>query len=490
MCCYTELREVLAEVRKSTITETLRLGKIFPFVMALIIFAFGVAVPGTVYSNSFVEKPLIEDLTSDDPDSFTVNIGNYQNMTGLQVKYALREDFSDEVVADFDGSVQEATVTGLKGGSKYYVKVSVIQTAPDGETHYSGWSDWRSIFVTRSEAGKTQYTTLVTTNIYKEKDASSKSITLWFNTELTVVSSATNSDEGTWYEVLYKGETYYMWVARGEKKLSSENAIQESYLPYCTTGLQKEVLEKAFDIYENWNTSYDFSTKYSKKLKKKNGRYCLHCSGFISYIYNEVLCGYAPPFELTSDLKAMSTAGNLLNNGFKSSAIKKKVICTAGKSGLTSAKIRKLQPGDLIFFKMSFDNRAINHVAIYIGNGQVIQSTRVSIGTYSDEGLDSDGGVCIAPLNGMYKDNFKKAVRILPAKVKAANKRMKVKVKATNVSSNRNCTKSNGTTLHKGDKVKVLFTYVTAGGKKNAYIAYGKNYKKHGYLYLYRKKLK
>ncbi|MBQ6440330.1 MAG: C40 family peptidase [Mogibacterium sp.] len=475
---------------KSAIAEKGRPERFLPLVMALIVLFFCTAVPAAVHASSFVEKPLIEDLTSDDPDSFTVTTGSYQNVTGLQVKYALESDFSDEVVASFDGNVHKATVTGLKGGSKYYVRVSVEQTDSDGEINYSGWSDWRSIVVTRSEAGKTQYTTLVTTNIYKEKDASSKSITLWFNTELTVVSSSTNSDEGTWYEVLYKGDTYYMWVARGEKKLSSENAIQESYLPYCTTGLQEEVVEKAFDIYDNWNTSYDFSTKYSKTLKKKNGRYCLHCSGFISYIFNEVLCGYAPPFELTSDLKAMSTAGNLINKGFKSSTIDKKVVCTAGKSGLTNAKIKKLKPGDLLFFKMSFDNRAINHVAIYIGNGQVIQSTRVSIGTYSDEGLDSDGGVCIAPLNGMYKDNFKKAVRILPDKVKAANKKMKVKVKATNVSSNRNCTKSNGTTLHKGDKVKVLYTYVTAGGKKNAYIAYGKNYKKHGYLYLYKKKLK
>ena len=189
-------------------------------------------------------------------------------------------------------------------------------------------------------------------------------------------------------------------------------------------------------------------------------------------------------------LKNLFYQVSLVRGHIISSAIQKKVVCTAGTNGLTAEKIKKLKPGDLMFFKMSFDKRPINHAAIYIGNGQVIQSTRVNKGTYSDEGLNSYGGVCIAPLNGMYKDNFIKAVRILPNKVKAANKKMKVKVKATNVSSSRNCTKSNGSTLHKGDKVKVLFTYITAGGKKNAYIAYGKNYKKRGYLYLYKKKLK
>jgi len=456
---------------------------------ALLVSVFAIAA-GAAQTFAASEKPVIADLTSESADSITVTCGEIRGITGFQVKYSLNSDFSDEVITSFEGTSLNGTVTGLKGGSKYYVRICTFTDTSNGGTVCSDWSDWRSIVVTKAEPETTQYTAQVTTNIYTEKRASSESITLWYNTRLTVVSSSTNSDDGTWYEVKYNGRTYYMWVAKGEKKLSSENAVKESYLQYCTTDLQKEIINKAFYIYSNWKTGYDYSNDYSKKYKKVNGRRCFHCSGFASYIYNEVLCKHAKPFELTSDLKTMSTAGYLLNKGFKSSAIQKKVLFTSASGKLTDAKIKKLQPGDLIFFKMDFDKRAINHVAIYIGNGQIIQSTQVISGKYTDSGLNSSGGVCIAPLDGMYKENFRKVVRILPAKVKAANKKMKVKVKATNVSSNRNCTKSNGTTLHKGDKVKVLFTYTTKSGKKNAYISYGKNYKKRGYLYLYSKKLK
>lgn len=472
---------------KTEMTEKKGSRKLLPLMTAFIVFVLGIAAAGAVHSYAQVEKPVITDLFSDDADSFTVTASEEQGITGFEVTYSADPNVYGETIEAFKGAGLNGTVTGLTGGSRYYVRIRTYTDTPNGDPVYSSWSDWKSVVITKSAGGEIKYTTQVTTNVYKEKDASSENITLWFNTKLTVVSSSTNSDEGTWYEVLYNGDTYYMWIAKGEKKLSSEDAVQESYLPYCTTKLEKEIVKKAFYIHDNWETKYDFSSDYSKKLKKENGRYCLHCSGFVSYVYNEVLCKYAKPFELTSDLSKMSAKGNLLNSGFKSSAIKKTVVCS-GK--LTSAKIKKLRPGDLIFFKMDFDKRSINHVAIYIGNGQVIQSTRVSIGTYSDNGLDSDGGVGIAPLNGMYKENFRKAIRILPKKVKPANKKMKVKVKATNVSSNRNCTRSNGSTLHKGDKVKILFTYTTAGGKKNAYIAYGKNYKKRGYLYLYNKKLK
>lgn len=469
--------------------KTEKLNKLLPLVIALIVFALGVAAAGVSHAYADIGKAVIEDIRSDEAGTFTVTSEEMQGVNSYLVKYSVSEDFSDAMIEDYGGSKLNAKVRGLTGGVKYYVRIQPYYDGEDG-IEYGDWSDWRSVIVAGKTEDSSQYTTLVTTNIYKKKDASSKKITLWYNTELTVIDSTTNATGGTWYKVLYKGEQYYLWTEKGEKKLRGESAEMESYLPYCTTELQEEIIKRAFKIYKNWDTAYDFGSDYSKNVKKKNGKYLFHCSGFASYVYNKVLREYAPPFDLTSDLKAMSTKGSLLNKGFKSSEIKKRVICTGGSSGLTSAKKKKLQPGDLLFFKMDFDKRSINHVAIYIGNGQIIQSTRVIKGLYTNDGQNTDGGVCIAPLEGMYKENFKKAVRILPEKVKTANKRMKVKVKATNVSSNRNCTKSNGSTLHKGDKVKVLFTYVTKNGKKNAYIAYGKNFKKRGYLYLYKKKLK
>lgn len=460
-------------------------------------------------------KPVIKSLKSTDADSFRVKSNKNSKVTGYQIRYSLKMNFSNSKRLTVKGKRLNKTVTGLQGGKKYYVRIRAYKTSK-GKKIYSSWSKWKSVPVVKSEGisddpedGSSEdgtadgssdskpavtsdrYMTSVTTNVYKNPKTSSGTITLWYNTKVKLVSSQTSSNAGTWYKIKYRGKYYYMWdKTNNPVKITKTNAVKsdEEYLDGCTTDLQRSVLAKAFDINNNWVTAYDFDSKYSKVVQKNGSKYLLHCSGFVSYVFNKTIQKEAPPFELSSKPDVLANTGYVLNEGL-TGQIKGRTICS-GK--LTAAQIKKLQPGDIVCFKlMSNDKRKIDHVGIYIGNGQFIQSTRVLKGLYNDSGYDEDGGVCIAPLSGMYKDGFKKAVRILPSSVISADKEMTVTAGASHTFSDKNCEKKfEDNALHAGDAVKLLYTYRTSSGKHNAYIAYGDNYSTKAYLYDYEGKLK
>ena len=105
---------------------------------------------------------------------------------------------------------------------------------------------------------------------------------------------------------------------------------------------------------------------------------------------------------------------------------------------------------------------------------------------YTNKGYDKDGGVCIAPLNGIYKTGFRKAIRVLPNAAVPANLEKSIKV-SVNVYKDSYCEKSTGDMLKVGDKMTILYTYRTSSGKKNAYISYGEG--KNGYLCQYEQKI-
>lgn len=325
------------------------------------------------------------------------------------------------------------------------------------------------------------YTTEIKTTLYNEANSNSKKIEVWYNTKLKLLSKKTSS-AGTWSKVKFRGNVYYLWTAKGQKKYSKTSKVKKrkKYLSYCKTDLQKKVVKEAFRIYRKWDTAYDFDKKFSDGTKK-NGKYFFHCSGYATYVVNKVAKKQAPPYYVTSDTEKLASTGYILNEGIKGQ-VKAKTICK-GK-----LNFKKLQPGDILFFKvMDDDPRKIDHVAIYIGNKQIIESTRYTKGVYTNKGYDKDGGVCIAPLKGMYKTGFVKAVRLLPKKFYAANITKKVK-KTSAIFKDSNCENENGDKIYVGDSVTILYTYRTSTGKHNAYISYGDG--KTGYLYLYKEKLK
>ena len=349
-------------------------------------------------------KPKIVSLKSTAADSFKVVSNKNSKVSGYQIKYSTKKDFSNSKKVLVKGKKLSKTVKGLKGGKKYYVRIRSYKVSK-GKKIYSKWSAWKSVAVIKgystgsdsdSESGAESktgsiYLTLVTTNVYTRADASAPKKTLWYDTKLTLLSSRTSS-EGTWYKVKYKGKAYYLWdKTKNPEKFTFKNPVKSEaeYLKGCSTNEQKKILKKAFDIYNNWETAYDFDSSYSGGLEKKNGKYLFHCAGFASYVINSVT-------DLT-----LSTKPDVLSDMGKK-------VCGP------KIELKKLKPGDILCFKvMEKDSRSIDHVGIYIGNGQFIQSSRITKGLYLNSGYDPDGGVCIAPLDGMYKEGFKKAIRVL-----------------------------------------------------------------------------
>ena len=332
-----------------------------------------------------------------------------------------------------------------------------------------------------STKGKTIYTSEVKTTLYKKANSSSAKRDVWYGTKMKLLSKKTSA-AGTWNKVKYKGKIYYIWTAKGQTKFSKTSKIKtkKKYLSYCKTSLQKEILTEAFRYYNKYDTAYDFNKKYSDGVKR-NGKYSFHCSGFAAYVINKVMQKHIPPYYVSSDPEKLVATGYILNEKIKGQ-IKATTVCK-GK-----LNFKKLQPGDVLFFKeMSNDPRSIDHVGIYIGNKQFIHSTRYLKGTWTNKSYDKDGGVCIAPLTGMYKSGFVKAIRVLPKKVTPANL-TKTVTAVSGVCSDVNCEKQNGDQVRPGDKVKILYTYRTITGKHNAYISYGDG--KEGYMYLYEGKLK
>ena len=434
-----------------------------------------------VYGASGPATPKITYLKSTAIDSFTVKSNKNSKVTGYQIRYSLNKDFKSSKYSSAKGTQLNKKVTGLKGGRTYYVKIRAYKLVR-GKKRYSAWSSWKSAPITKNENSVTRYTTAANTNVYTKADSGSSHITLWYATKVKLISSLTSSSSGTWYKVKYQDKYYYLWdKTKDPVKFTGNNPVKsdDGYLAGCTTDLQRDILANAFDIYHNWDTAYDYGSVYSEDLEMEGDKYLFHCSGFVLYLYNSTMQKYAPPFFISGTAESLGDIGCVLNEGLQGE-IRGETVCSG------TLKTSSLKPGDILCFKMMSDNdRAIDHVAMYIGNGQIIHSTRALDGKYTNSGLDPDGGVCIAPLSGSYKDGFRKAVRLLPDEVETADLEMTVAAEVLDVMADRDCSEiSEEEALHAGDTVKVLFTYGSS-----AYIAYGDDYEKTGYIYDYEEEL-
>ena len=180
-------------------------------------------------------KPVIKSLKSTDADSFRVKSNKNSKVTGYQIRYSLKKNFSNSKRLTVKGKKLDKTVTGLQGGKKYYVRIRAYKLSK-GKKIYSSWSKWKSVPVVKSEgisddpedgssddqSGNSEdcadngssdskpavtsdrYMTSVTTNVYKKPKTSSGTITLWYNTKVKLVSSQTSSAAGTWYTIKYR----------------------------------------------------------------------------------------------------------------------------------------------------------------------------------------------------------------------------------------------------------------------------------------------
>jgi len=212
-----------------------------------------------------------------------------------------------------------------------------------------------------------------------------------YKAKVTLYGKTGKAKESGWVKIKYSGNTYYTYVKKGEKAFVKSKINYKKYKNIATT-LKQKAVTKAISILRNKKTTYSHATPGSLK----NGKMQFDCSGFVSYVMEGVLGKKIKNIDIPGnidDLYSMSWVYTDANG-----KVSVKTVCS-GKP-----KFSKLQPGDLLFFKEdSSSKKAYDHVGIYIGNKEFINSTK-----FTD-------GVSIMPLSyGKYKTRFVCAKRILP----------------------------------------------------------------------------
>lgn len=104
-----------------------------------------------------------------------------------------------------------------------------------------------------------------------------------------------------------------------------------------------EFVNKAKEIYSNYDTTYSWGTFMNKN---KNGKLCTDCSGFIK----GVLWGYPTKGKYASNGVPDINANTMIN-----------------RCSNVSTNFNNIEVGEVVWIK--------GHIGIYIGNGEVLEAT-------------------------------------------------------------------------------------------------------------------
>ena len=348
------------------------------------------------------------------------------------------------------------------------VTVSAVLPVSGGESFAASRAAAVSVF---SPSKGTAYTKELWTTLYKKQSTGSKSVRVWYGTRLKIVKKVKTSG-GTWTKVRYRNNTYYLWQNSGTSMLMKKG-IPSKFTRTSYSGYQNAVLKEAMYVYNNWKTRYDTSHKAALGVKSSNGRYPFDCSGFVSYVFNKAFQSKCPAFSISRDDLELYKTTTILNQGEKGE-IKAKVVCKK------KPDFKKLQPGDILFFKEDPSSKeVINHVGIYLGSKKFIHSTKM----YAAYPGDKNGGVCISPLNkGKYYQCFVSAKRMTPSGFKTIDREMTIK-DWTKVYSDVQCRKALTSSM-KNSSLTLLYTVNRKNNNgsytKVAYVEYKEG--KYGYV--------
>lgn len=304
------------------------------------------------------------------------------------------------------------------------------------------------------ESEKQQYTVRVSTTLHRQPATASTYIEVPYMTEVTFMENMSPSERGMWAKVQYQGQIYYIWQATGTEYLTDE----KSTFSYTSDDpLQQEVIDKALNIYLYWDTKY--AHEQSTGIKDTDGKYGFDCSGFVAFVMDEVMKDKVPTYDLSAHLSTLYKTKSVYNQGLKGEF----VVQTIQTGTLDESK---LQPGDVLFFKVgveeSYENLGYNHCGIYLGNGEFIHCTR-----------SWGGGVGIMPLSGIYADGFVAAKRYLPEEILSADNQRYANSQKTYVYSSRDSEQDSIDVLPAETPVVVQFT----DNGNWAYVNYGTDQK-------------
>ena len=396
--------------------KTIRTGLILLISVVFVISTCGVSVFGATK----LTKPAISSVYVSG-SNVTVKAKKYSNINGYQIKYSTSSKFAkgtNKIIKVKTKKKLSKKITGLKWNKKYYFKIRTYKVK-NKKTTYSEWSSYRTATTPPKASFTTGYTTKLWTTLHTKKN-SKTTIRVWYNTKLTSIRNHSISSTGMWKTVHYYNpntkttKTYFVWEDKGDTMFSKTGSART----YKETGIyQSAVLDKALYILNNWNTKYDWTKEHPEGWHNSSNVYPLDCSGFVSYVFNQVMSDYQ--YSLKTECKQMvAQSGTTVGYDLDGSPIKAKTILPLN-SKLTTTNLNKLMPGDVLFFKTGYSNGAIAHVGIYLGGKEFIHSSREYARWPNDTikvngETKSRGGVNIAPLTGDYADNFKQAVRFIP----------------------------------------------------------------------------
>lgn len=344
---------------------------------------------------------------------------------------------------DAYGSGLKVVADGLTVNKTYEFRVRAV-CQDQGQEVSSAWSP---IKTKKSNAKNIYYTKAKVTKLYKGKSnkkaflCNSKNfVKVGYMTQL--VKKGTVKYKGaTLVKVTYKGKTRYIRA----KNALTQKAPLYNYRFDTNSPMQQAVIDSALEILRTKNV-YGNSTSGPEDWNKmrKNKSYKLVCSSFVAAAFTFAYQDEYPFFYFKNNLEQQYNIKTLFNKGYKSE-VAAKVVCK-GK-----VNVSKLKPGDILFFDEKTKGKGkATHVAIYLGNKEIIHSTQGGE-------LKSKGGVNITALEGMYKTNFLKAVRVLPEEINPIDKT--VTTNGYHVYKDLKCnTKAVVTDTRKGDELTLLYT--------------------------------
>ena len=374
-----------------------------------------------------------------------------------KVYRATAEDGTYSVMKTTTGTTY--TNTTAEDGVTYFYKVRAICSNTDGNSAYSAVLSIRAEAPvpeeTQPEATEPKPTEPKPTEpdtsdlvyvkgtavyLYKSASSSSKSLKVYYMTELKLGKAVTNGSSGKWYEIFYEGNKYYIWLTPDSEKLTTK----KSSMNYeAKNAYQQEILDLALTIDREWNTKYDSGE--SGKFYS-DGSVGFDCSGFTCYVINTVMQKYVPGYRLLPETGSLWDVYDIYNKDMK------------GEFRAIDVKLKDAQPGDIVFFKSKTTGK-LNHCGLYLGNNEFMHCTSVW-----------DKGVGLMTLNDTYGDLVIGIKRFVPTEVTPANATYYA-IQGNRIYSDRSGNNDTGLRVSRGEAVTVLFaTYKSNGDPYTAYI--------------------
>ena len=240
----------------------------------------------------------------------------------------------------------------------------------------------------------TKYLCINRKKLYKEASDSSGSFEIKYMEAVMLGEAVSVLSTGSWHEVIYDDEIYYMWISRGESCFVDE---ESTYDYVGETIYTQGIVDLAKEIALEWDTVY----KWGEALANPDseGRRQFDCSGFVSYVLDSVMTKYNPLYNISANLLTMFYETDVVYNAGYDGEFRVEKILPENK-----------KPGDVLFFDAG-GNGVVDHCGIYLGNNE-----------YAHCVTDFESGVFIALLDEARTDILIGVRRFTPEVVVEANK--------------------------------------------------------------------